>query len=177
MSNALLELDLPRGTRLAVLGENSSETLLVYASALLAGVGTILVNYHLTTDELQYLLDDGAAQAIWSSPESLPKATAAAGQPRTPRASGRAEHGRWPSRVEAASHRRPPGDLPTTTDSDLHIGDDRQAQGGRVPQPDHSDGGRSAGVDGTPPHGWDSARTLSSGRCTTQDRTLRSAFS
>ena len=78
MANALLELRLPRGSRLAVLGENSGETLLAYAAAVMAGVGAILVNHHLTTDEMQYLLDDGAAQAIWSSPACLPKAIAAA---------------------------------------------------------------------------------------------------
>ena len=116
MSNALLELDLPHGTRLAVVGENTSETLLVYASALLAGVGTILVNAHLTTEEVQYLLDDGAAQAIWSSPESLPKAAAAAGSRGLLVLADVQNTGRWRSRVEAASNRRQPGDLPTTTD-------------------------------------------------------------
>ena len=115
-ANALLELDLPPGSRLAVLGENSSETLLVYAAAVLAGVGAILVNYHLTTDEVQYLLDDGAARAIWSSPACLPKAIAAA--------AGRGLHvladtqtsGHWRSLVGRASTERQPGGLPTTTD-------------------------------------------------------------
>lgn len=116
MSNALLELDLPRGSRLAVFGENSVDTLLVYASALLAGVGTILVNHHLTTDEVQYLLHDGAAQAIWSSPESLPKATAAASSRGLLVLADVRNTGHWPSRVEAASSKRPPGDLTTTTD-------------------------------------------------------------
>ncbi len=116
MSNALVELGLPRGTRLAVLGENSNETLLVYAAAVLAGVGAILVNNRLTTDEVQYLLDDGAAEAIWSSPETLPTATAAAGRRGLLVLADAANTGGWPSRVERASPIRPPGDLPATTD-------------------------------------------------------------
>ncbi len=116
MSNALLQLDLPRGSRLAVLGDNSRETLLVYAAAVLAGVGTILVNHHLTTGEVQYLLEDGAAHAIWSSREFLPKATAAAGRHGLLVLAEVQNTGRWPSRVEAASNRRQRGDLPTTTD-------------------------------------------------------------
>lgn len=116
MSNALLDLDLPRGSRLAVLGDNSAETLLVYAAAVVAGVGTILVNYHLTTDEVQYLLEDGAAQAIWSSREFLPQATAAAGNRGIHVLADTRDSGSWTSRVEAASNRRPRGELPTTTD-------------------------------------------------------------
>jgi len=116
MSNALLELDLPRGARLAVLGENSSESVLVYAAAVLAGVGTILVNYHLTKDEMQYLLDDGAAQAIWSSPEFLPKATAAADSRGLLVLSDAQDAGRWSTRVEAASNSYQPDDLATTSD-------------------------------------------------------------
>ena len=65
---------------------------------------------------MQYLLDDGAAQAIWSSPESLPKATAAAGSRGLLVLADVQNTGRWRSRVEAASNRRQPGDLPTTTD-------------------------------------------------------------
>ena len=116
MSNALLELDLPRGTRLAVLGENSGETLLVYAAAVLAGVGTILVNYHLTTDEVHYLFEDGAARAIWSSPNCLPTATAAAEGLGLLVLADADDTGRWPSRVAAASTARPPSELGTTAD-------------------------------------------------------------
>ncbi len=115
-ANALLELSLPRGSRLAVLAENSGETLLVYAAAVLAGVGAILVNYHLTTDEVQYLLDDGAAQAIWCSPACLPKAIAAAEGRTIPVLADARNSGRWPSLVHAASTTQLPGDLPTTTD-------------------------------------------------------------
>lgn len=116
MSNALVELDLPRGTRLAVLGENSTETLLVYAAAVLAGVGTILVNYHLTTDEVHYLLEDGAARAIWSSPDCLSTANAAAEDLGLLVLADADDMGRWPSRVAAASTARPLGDLGTTSD-------------------------------------------------------------
>ena len=38
-ANALLELDFPEGSRLAVLGHNTADTLLVYAAAARAGGG------------------------------------------------------------------------------------------------------------------------------------------
>jgi acyl-CoA synthetase (AMP-forming)/AMP-acid ligase II len=116
LSNALLELDIPHGSRLAVLGENSCGTMLMYAAAVLAGVGTILVNSHLTVDEVQYLLDDGAAHAIWSSPEFLATATEAAGPRRLLVLADVEDAGRWSFRVEQAQRRLPGGDLPTTTD-------------------------------------------------------------
>ena len=116
LSNALLELGIPYGKRLAVLGENSNETVLIYAAAALAGLGTILVNYHLTTDEVQYLLDDGAAWAIWSSTESLPKATAAASSLGLLVLADVENTGDWRTRAGAGSNRRQPGNLPTTTD-------------------------------------------------------------
>jgi acyl-CoA synthetase (AMP-forming)/AMP-acid ligase II len=116
LSNALLELDLPPGSRLAVLGENSCETMLIYAAAVLAGMGTILVNSHLTADEVQYLLDDGAAHAIWSSPELLATATEAAGSRRLLVLADVEDAGRWSSRVQRAPRRPLRGNLPTTTD-------------------------------------------------------------
>ena len=42
-----------RNGRLAVLGSNSSTTVIVYAAALLAGVGVILLNYHSPADEFE----------------------------------------------------------------------------------------------------------------------------
>ena len=83
---------------------------------MLAGVGAILVNHHLTTDEMQYLLDDGAAQAIWSSPTCLPKAMATAECRGPPVLADAQNSDSWQSLVNAASTKRPPGDRPTTTD-------------------------------------------------------------
>ena len=52
--------------RMAVMGENTMETVLTYAAAMLAGIGTIPVNVHLKADELGYILGDGHAAAVWA---------------------------------------------------------------------------------------------------------------
>jgi long-chain acyl-CoA synthetase len=115
IANALLELDFHQGSRLAVVGENSNETLLVYVGAVLAGVGTVLVNYHLTADEIEYLLVDGAAHTIWASPESLTKAADAADRHGFRVFSGGNTSG-WNELVDKAAEKHPPADLPATTD-------------------------------------------------------------
>ena len=71
MANALLEFGFPSESRLGVLGDNGGDTLLVYAAAALAGVGAILVNFHQTVEEIEYVLRDGGARAIWASPEHV----------------------------------------------------------------------------------------------------------
>ena len=76
-AHALLEIGFDQG-RLAVLGSNCSATVIMYAAALLAGVGSILVNYQSTAEELEYLSVDGGARAIWSSPDYLQVAQEAA---------------------------------------------------------------------------------------------------
>jgi len=83
-ANALLQTDLAanRG-RLAVLGENSSETVIIYAAAVLAGVSTILLNYHQSVEELVYVLEDNGATALWSTAgysEAARQASAGFGQ-------------------------------------------------------------------------------------------------
>ena len=115
IANALLELDLPQGSRLAVVGENTNDTLLVYAGAVLAGVGTVLVNHHLTSDEIEYLLVDGMAHAIWASPESLSKAADAAGRLGIQVFSDGNTSG-WNHLIDKAPETQPPTDLPATTD-------------------------------------------------------------
>jgi long-chain acyl-CoA synthetase len=70
---ALLEIGFDQG-RLSVLGSNCSATVIMYAAALLAGVGSILINYQSTAEEVEYLSVDGESRAIWSSPDCLPKA-------------------------------------------------------------------------------------------------------
>jgi long-chain acyl-CoA synthetase len=133
LSNALLELRLPPGTRLAVLGENSADILLVYAAAVLAGLGTILVNYHLAVDEVRHLLIDGKARAVWATPEYLAKATDAARSLDIRVLSDADNTGLWSSRVEGASKHRPRGDLRTTTDLIYTSGTTGQPKGVEFP--------------------------------------------
>ena len=77
VAHALLEMEFG-DRRLAVLGSNCIDTFIVYAGALVAGVGTIFINYQSTAQEVEYLSVDGGASAIWSSPEYIPVAQAAA---------------------------------------------------------------------------------------------------
>jgi long-chain acyl-CoA synthetase len=113
-ASALLDLGFTPGSRLGVLGTNSGETVLTYAAAVLAGVGTILLNYHSTADEVGYMLLDGGATDLWASADCLATATLAA--------EGKgvrllAEGSRWwTSRVESASPSPPSVDFPATAD-------------------------------------------------------------
>ena len=69
-ASALKHFGFKRKERLAVLGENSPETLLLYGAATLAGVGVIPLNFHLTANEIEYVLADSGAVAIWSGREA-----------------------------------------------------------------------------------------------------------
>jgi long-chain acyl-CoA synthetase len=67
LADALDALGIPDGRRLAVLGENGAETLLIYCAAVVAGIGVILVNHHLAVDEIAYELTDGDAAYLWAT--------------------------------------------------------------------------------------------------------------
>jgi long-chain acyl-CoA synthetase len=87
--------------RLAVVGANRAETVLVYAGAVLAGVPAILVNHHLAPDEIAYLLRDGGATAVWAGPEHVEVATRAAASVGVPVLTGDGA-GAWAAAVAAA---------------------------------------------------------------------------
>ncbi len=105
-ANALLELGFPPGSRLAVFGANRADTLLVYAGAACAGIGAILVNHHLAADEVEYLLRDGGARALWASPEHLETAERAAKRCDVPVLHDAADS-EWAARVGGASSALP----------------------------------------------------------------------
>ena len=78
----LQRLGLGPGQRLAVFAENSAETLLAHLGGLLAGVSTVPVNFHLTADEVAYILTDSGAAVLVVRPETAERgreAAAAAG--------------------------------------------------------------------------------------------------
>ena len=56
-------IGLDPGERVAVFAENAVETVLAHLGGLLAGVSTVPVNFHLTTDELAYILGDSGHEA------------------------------------------------------------------------------------------------------------------
>ena len=68
--NLLHTLDLGPERRLAVFAENSVETVVAYVAAALAGASAVPVNFHLTPDELAYILEDSASALLLVGPET-----------------------------------------------------------------------------------------------------------
>jgi acyl-CoA synthetase (AMP-forming)/AMP-acid ligase II len=69
-ANGLLAMALGDDPRIAVLAENSAETLLAHLAALVAGVSSVPVNFHLNADEVAYILADSGARVLFVGPET-----------------------------------------------------------------------------------------------------------
>jgi len=76
--NALLAGPAQSGGRVAVFAHNSVETMTAYLAALLAGVSSVPVNFHLTAEEVAYILQDSGADTLFVGPETLEVGRAAA---------------------------------------------------------------------------------------------------
>ncbi|MCV7194490.1 AMP-binding protein [Mycolicibacterium brumae] len=76
--NLLLSLDIPAGERIAVLGENSAHTAVAHLGVTYAGASAVPVNYHLTADEVGYILADANARTVLCSARAADTARAAA---------------------------------------------------------------------------------------------------
>ena len=63
--NGLLQFDLGPDHRIAVFAENAAETALANIGGLLAGVSVVPVNFHLTADEVAYILSDSGARLLF----------------------------------------------------------------------------------------------------------------
>lgn len=70
VTNGLLALGYPRGRRAAIYAANSAEAVLAYAGTVLAGVSAVPANFHLTVDELVYILTDSGASLLFVGPEN-----------------------------------------------------------------------------------------------------------
>lgn len=64
LAHGLLELGLEKGKRVAVLGENSLEHLLVYMAASKIGVVSVALNYRLAPAELAFVIEDSEASVL-----------------------------------------------------------------------------------------------------------------
>jgi long-chain acyl-CoA synthetase len=64
-ANALLALGLAPDARIAVFAENSAETVMLYTAARVAGVGAVVVNFHLGGEELEYILEKSESVVVW----------------------------------------------------------------------------------------------------------------
>ena len=78
--NALLELDLGPDRRMAVFAENAVETALANLSGLLAGISVVPVNFHLTGEEVAYILNDSGARVLFADAATAERAMEAAAQ-------------------------------------------------------------------------------------------------
>ena len=70
----LRSFDLGPERRLAVFAENSAETVIAYVAAALAGASAVPVNFHLTPDELAYILEDSGTALVLVGPETAARA-------------------------------------------------------------------------------------------------------
>jgi acyl-CoA synthetase (AMP-forming)/AMP-acid ligase II len=69
-TNALLDLGLKPGERIGIFAPNSAETVLAYLAGLHAGVSSIPINFHLTAEEVAYILRDAGARVLFVGPET-----------------------------------------------------------------------------------------------------------
>lgn len=82
--NGLNALDLGPKRRVAVFAENRAGTVLAHLAGCLAGCSTVPVNFHLSTDEVAYILADSEAQVLFVSPETAERGHEAAAQAGVP---------------------------------------------------------------------------------------------
>lgn len=76
--NALDSLGLPADARVAVFAENAAETVVAHVAGTLAGRSTVPVSFHLTADEVTYILEDSGSAAVLVGPETAPRGVEAA---------------------------------------------------------------------------------------------------
>ena len=68
--SGLQSLDLGPDERVAVFAENSVETALANLGGLIGGASVVPVNFHLTGDEVNYILQDSGARVLFVGPET-----------------------------------------------------------------------------------------------------------
>lgn len=76
--NGILAAPLGPERRVAVFAENSAETLLCHVAVTLAGCSGVPVNFHLTADEVAYILKDAGVTLVLADGATAERAVAAA---------------------------------------------------------------------------------------------------
>ena len=115
VANGLSILDLGPDHRIAVFAENAAETALANLGGLIAGASVVPVNFHLTADEVAYILGDSKARVVFVGPETAERGVAAAAQSDVhtvigwTRTEGVVEWREWLAPQDASD---PPGDVP-----------------------------------------------------------------
>ena len=69
LSCGLLGAGLKRGDRIGVLGQNSLEYVYLYGAAAKVGAIMIPINWRLDSEEIKYVISDGAPKILFASPE------------------------------------------------------------------------------------------------------------
>ncbi len=77
-ANGLQALDLGPDYRIAVFSENSVETAMANLGGLIAGASVVPVNFHLTAEEVNYILADSGARVLFVGPETWERGVEAA---------------------------------------------------------------------------------------------------
>jgi long-chain acyl-CoA synthetase len=114
VANGLLAMDLGPEHRVAVFAENAVETALANLGGLIAGASVVPVNFHLTADEVAYILDDSGARVLFVGPETAERGVAAAARSGVHTVIGWSEARdveRWEQWLDSQSPDEPPGDV------------------------------------------------------------------
>jgi long-chain acyl-CoA synthetase len=77
-ANALLRTGLGPERRIAVFAENAAETVIAHMGGLIGGASSVPVNFHLTADEVAYILEDSGTRLLFVGPETAERGVAAA---------------------------------------------------------------------------------------------------
>ncbi|MEC8821661.1 MAG: AMP-binding protein [Pseudomonadota bacterium] len=77
-ANALQHLDLGEDQRIAVFAENAVETALANLAGLISGASVVPVNFHLSAEEVAYILNDSKAKLVFVGPETCARGLQAA---------------------------------------------------------------------------------------------------
>lgn len=116
IGNALLEDVTPGDDRVAVFAENALETVAAHLGAIGVGVSSVPVSFHLTEDELAYILKDSGSRLLLVGPETAARGVAAAKQCGVPvigwRCDADAGVDHWDVWLAGADESEPSTDMP-----------------------------------------------------------------
>ncbi|MDP1819098.1 MAG: AMP-binding protein [Acidimicrobiales bacterium] len=116
IGNALLTELSPGADRVAIFAENALETVAAHLGAIGVGVSSVPVSFHLTEDELAYILKDSGSRLLLVGPETAPRGVAAAQQAGITvvgwRCEGQPGVEDWDAWLARADASEPPTDVP-----------------------------------------------------------------
>ena len=78
VANGLNTYDLGPKRRVAVFAENAVETAMANLGGLIAGVSVVPVNFHLTAEEVAYILGDAEVRVLFADDKTAERAVEAA---------------------------------------------------------------------------------------------------